>query len=83
MKYLGVIIDDRLNFAAHIEFIVVKVGEKISSLNRLGKFLSPMTRCTIYQTIVALHLAYYNTIFLNMNKTDIGKLQGCTINRFE
>ena len=75
MKYLAVIIDDELNFAAHSEFIVKKVGKKISFLDRLGKFSSSMTRCIVYKTIVAPHLQYCSTIFLNTNKTNIGKLQ--------
>ena len=75
MKFLGVIIDDRLNFAAHSAFIVQKVGKNLSFLTRLGKFVLPMTRCIVYKIIVAAHLEYCSTILMNMNKTDIEKLQ--------
>jgi len=39
MKYLGVIIDDKLRFHDHCDYIVKKVGKKVSFLNRIGNSL--------------------------------------------
>jgi len=36
IKYLGVVIDDTLRFADHCNYILKKVGKKISFLNRIG-----------------------------------------------
>lgn len=74
-KYLGVILDNKLTFKNHCDYIIKKVGKKISVLRRIGHFLSAMTRCTIFKTIIAPHLEYCSTIMLNMNKTDVERLQ--------
>lgn len=54
MKYLGIMIDDRLRFSDHCDYMLKKVGKKISFLSRIGNYISAYTRCIIYKTIIAV-----------------------------
>ena len=38
-KYLGVILDDRLKFHAHIDWVIAKVAKKCGVISRLAKDL--------------------------------------------
>jgi len=40
MKYLGIIIDDRLQFQNHCDYILKKIDKKTSFLNRVGNYIS-------------------------------------------
>lgn len=75
MKYLGVIIDDRLRFSAHCDYMLKKIGKKISFLNRIGNYISAYTRCTIYKTIIAPHFEYCATLQIDMGDTQLSRLQ--------
>lgn len=48
MKYLGIILDEKLIFKDHCDYILKKVGKKTSLLRRIGNQLSINTRCMIY-----------------------------------
>lgn len=54
-------IDDKLLFKQHCEYILKKIGKKISFLNRIGNFLSAYARCTVYKTIIGPHFEYCST----------------------
>lgn len=75
MKYLGVMIDDRLRFSGHCDYMLKKIGKKISFLNRIGNFISAYTRCTIYKTIIAPHFEYCATLLIDMGDTQLSRLQ--------
>lgn len=36
IKYLGIIIDNKLRFEEHCDYMLKKIGKKISFLNRIG-----------------------------------------------
>jgi len=69
MTYLGIIIDDRLRFKNHCNYILKKIGKKTSSLNRIDNFISAYTRCIIHKTIVAHYFEYCITLLIDMNET--------------
>lgn len=75
MKYLGVMIDDRLRFNDHCDYILKKIGKKISFLNRVGNYISTYTRCIIYKTIIAPHFEYCATLLVDMGETQLSRLQ--------
>jgi len=52
IRYLGIIIDDRLRFKKHYEYM----QKKTSFLNRTGNFLSAYTTCVICKSIIAFLL---------------------------
>lgn len=75
MKYLGVIIDDKLQFKDHCDYMLKKIGKKTSFLNRIGNFISAYTRCIVYKSIIAPHFEYCATLLVAMGETQLNKLQ--------
>jgi len=75
MKYLGIIIDDRLRFQDHCNYMLKKIGKKTRFLNRVGNHISMYTRCTIYKIIIAPHFEYCATLLIGMGETQITRLQ--------
>lgn len=74
-KYLGVIIDDRLQFNDHCNYMLRKIRKKTSFLNRIGSNISVYTRCMVYKTIIAPHFEYGATLLINMGETQLNRLQ--------
>ena len=75
IKYLGVLIDNKLNFNKHIDYMVRKSGKKISYFNRLGKYLNSYTKMTLYKSLIAPHFEYCSTVLITANRGQIDKLQ--------
>jgi hypothetical protein len=75
IKYLGIIIDDKLQFKDHCDYMLKKIGKKTSFLNRIGSFISAYTRCIVYKSIIAPHFEYCATLLIDMGETQLSKLQ--------
>ena len=75
IKYLGIIIDRKLKFEMHVDYISKKVAKKINFMNRISKQLTQWSRLLIYNTIIMPHFTYCSTIFYLINQTQIAKLQ--------
>src|SRR5436190_4025821 len=75
IKYLGVAIDSKLWFEEHCDYMLKKIGKKISFLNRIGNDISGYTRCIVYKSIIAPHFEYCATILAGMVETQLTKLQ--------
>lgn len=74
-KYLGIILDNKLSFKNHINYIITKISKKIGYLRRIGHHLSSWTKMVIYKTIVQPHFDFCSTIFYQAFITDIDRLQ--------
>ncbi|XP_046743250.1 uncharacterized protein LOC124409579 [Diprion similis] len=75
IKYLGVIIDNKLSFNAQAMFIVKKTSKKVNFLYRLNRHLSCNTLMTIYKAIISPHFEYCNTLLLNTSAEWIENMQ--------
>lgn len=75
IKYLGIIIDDKLRFKDHCDYMLKKIGKKTGFLNRIGNYISAYTRCIIYKSIIAPHFEYCATLLVDMGETQLNKLQ--------
>lgn len=75
MKYLGVIIDEKLEFKEHYDYIYKKMAKKVGFLGRISRKLAIETKIIIYKTIIAPHLDYCSTILYLMNDEQMNKLQ--------
>lgn len=75
IKYLGVIIDNRLNFRNNVNFIIKKVAKKISFLGRISNKLSIQACILVYKTIIAPHFDYCASILFLCQDRDLQKLQ--------
>lgn len=75
IKYLGIMIDSRLTFAEHCDYVLKKIGKKTSFMNRIGHYLTPYSRQVVYKSIIAPHFEYCATVFVSMGETQINRLQ--------
>lgn len=75
IKYLGVIIDNQLNFKPNSEYVCKKLGRKVGVLARLRNDLNFKQKMLIYKTIVEPHLTYCSTILFQAQTGDIDALQ--------
>lgn len=53
IKYLGCIIDDRLDFNKNYNFVCKKMAKKINFFGRISKKLDKSTKILIYRIIFA------------------------------
>lgn len=75
MKYLGIIIDDKLNFNEQIDSVAKKSAMKINLLKRISKRLTFPTKKIVYNTIISPNFEYCSTLYLNCTKEKLSKLQ--------
>lgn len=50
--YLGCIIDDKLNFEAHVNHLVSKAYNKIYMLGKLRRYIDPRTPIQIFKSYI-------------------------------
>lgn len=75
IKYLGNIIDDKLNLEKNISHVCRKVGQKVNVLNRLRNELNSYQKLTLYKSIIEPHFTYCASILFISNSTDLNRLQ--------
>lgn len=75
LKYLGIIIDDELNFNRHIDYICKKASSKVGLLHRIKNKMKVENRICIYKTIIAPHFEYCPTILFLLNESQFERLQ--------
>lgn len=75
IKYLGFIIDDKLNLDAHIDYICKKASKKAGVLRRISNKIEIEQRICIYKTILAPHFEYCASVIFFCNKGQIDRLQ--------
>ena len=75
IKYLGVLIDCKLNFKENFEHVCKKIARKVGVLSRLSKDLTFGARCSIYQSVIAPHFDYCSSILFLGNEAEFDKLQ--------
>ena len=57
-KFLGVIIDKKINWVDHITFIKNKISKSIGIINKIRKFLDKNTLRNLYFTFIYPYLMY-------------------------
>lgn len=62
MKYLGVLIDDRLNFKENNSYICKKVAKKIGFFARVARNLTTSAKINLYKSIIATHFDYCSSL---------------------
>jgi hypothetical protein len=72
MKYLGVVIDDKLKFNKNMEMQQKKISKKINFIRRLT---SKLSRITLYKAIILPHLDYCSPILFLANNSELSYLQ--------
>ena len=75
IKYLGVIIDDKLKFNSHIDNVIKKIAKKYGILCRLKNDLTIASKIQLYKSIISPHLDFCPSILFLANETQISRLQ--------
>ena len=76
ITFLGIILDDKLKFPAHIHYICNKISKSIGILNKLKLSLPVYTIKMIYYASIFPYLNYCNIIWgntfdIHLNPLDI------------
>lgn len=74
-KYLGMMIDNRLNMKAHIEYASKKIAKKVGFLARISRRLPMQHRILLYKSIIAPHFEYCPSVLFTCDENQIAKLQ--------
>jgi hypothetical protein len=75
LKYLGVVIDEKLKFQHHLNFVSKKAGKKFGVLCRLNKDLTFWSKILVYKSIIAPHFEYCTSILFLFSDTQMYQLQ--------
>lgn len=75
IKYLGVIIVEKLNFDRNINRVCQSVGQKVNVLNRLRNELNTNQKLTLYKSLIVPHFNYCASILFISSTTDLNRLQ--------
>ena len=75
-KFLGINIDEHLNFRYHVEHILKKVSKSIGLLFKLNHFLPKNVLLTLYNTLILPYYNYgiifwYNSPLENLNRITV------------
>lgn len=68
-KFLGVILDHKLCWKPHIEFVRAKIAKNISVINKVKHILNPQSLHTLYCAMILPYLHYCSEVWGNTYKT--------------
>src|SRR6267154_640809 len=74
VKYLGLMIDDNLNWSDHINYLIGKVTSLTGILYRTKHFLPMNAKRNIYFALIYSVLTYCVEVYANVNKSSLNPL---------
>lgn len=75
IKYLGVVLDNKLTFEPHIDHVCKKVSKKLYVLRKMRKNISKTSAIKVYNVIVKPHFEYCASLLFLCNVTQKNRLQ--------
>ena len=75
LKILGVTLDDKLNFKAHIHNICQTASYQINALKRISKFMNEHCRLSVYKSFINVNFNYCPIVWMFCGKTHLNKLE--------
>ena len=75
VKYLGVLIDDKINWKHHISFVCSRVGRNSGILIKLRHYLTPLELRQIYFNLINPYISYAIVAWGCAYKSNLKKLQ--------
>ena len=78
IKFLGIIMDEHLNFKSHVDSICTKISKIVGLLFRLNNIVPREALCQLYTSLITPHILYGIEIWhgiLKINDDRIFKLQ--------
>ena len=74
-KYLGIILDSKLNYNLHVNQVIRTVLHKLILLSKMTKYLKDEVTLRIYKTMLLPYFDYADFIFNKATNKDLEKLQ--------
>ena len=75
-KFLGILLDRKLTWKTHLQYVINKLKRNINMLKIGQKFLSTHSKKLIYFSQIQSHICYGLSVWGNMiSRTEINKLQ--------
>ena len=75
IKYLGLILDNKLNWKAHIAELSKKLSRAVGMLYKIKTFVTTSVLRSLYYSLFNSHLAYGLVVWGSENKTDLDKIK--------
>lgn len=75
IKYLGVLIDDKLSFKNHIDYTIGKIAKKYGVLCRLREELTQWSKIFLYKALISPHFDFCPSIIYLANEQQMSRLQ--------
>lgn len=75
IKYLGIMVDCRLNFREHVDYVSKKIGKRLGVIGRCRDMLTVYARHMLYSGIVLPMFHCCATILYLCNSGDVDRLQ--------
>ena len=75
IKYLGFIIDNKLNFKHYINFVKTKISKSVGILGKLKYYLDLSSLLNLYYALIHSHLNYNFIMLGNTYSSYLTKLQ--------
>ena len=73
-KYLGIVIDEYLDWGAHIKHMKSKIAKCVYLLKRIRPYISQNDALLLYKTLIQCHLDYCDGVWSNTGKGYIEQL---------
>ena len=75
IKYLGIMVDERLCFNEHVDYTVRKAAQKFGVMCRVNRYLSCENKIMLYKAIIAPHFEYCPSILFLANRQQKRRMQ--------
>lgn len=75
IKYLGIMIDQKLNFKEHLTYTHKKIAKKVYFLGRLRNKMDRSTKLLVYKSLILPHIEYCSSILFLTTDQEIHGLQ--------
>ena len=73
-KYLGVSLDQTLNFKYHLECLISNITFKLYMFNKIRRFLNEKCAIIVYKTMLMPFFDYCDIVFMNAGVKELNKL---------
>ena len=74
LKFLGVMIDENINWKCHIDILLNKISKNIGILYKASKFLNFRCLKNIYFALIHSYINYANIAWASSYKTSLTKI---------
>jgi len=77
LKFLGVIVDEKLNFKEQTSLICRRVSRSVGMIRKVSEFVSGEVLVTLYYSLIQSHLAYGILAWGNSSVGNVEKVKRC------